>query len=41
MWAGESFLIFSTRAFCVSVSVGIVPIIRVQANGEMQFAVTL
>ena len=41
MWAGESFLIFSTRAFCVSVSVGIVPIIRVHANGEMQLAVTL
>src|SRR2546430_9985790 len=41
MWAGDSCLIFSTRAFCASVSVGIVPIIRVQAKGEMQFAVTL
>ena len=41
MCAGESFLIFSTRAFCASVSVGIVPIIRVHAKGEMQLAVTL
>ena len=41
MWAGDSFLIFSTRAFCASVSVGIVPIMRVHAKGEMQLAVTL
>ena len=41
MWAGDSFLIFSTRAFWASVSVGMVPIIRVHANGEMQLAVTL
>ena len=41
MCAGDIFLIFSTRAFCSGVSVGMVPIMRVQANGEMQFAVTL
>ena len=41
MCSGPMRLTFSTRAFCASVSVGIVPIIRVQANGEMQLAVTL
>ena len=41
MWAGDSFLIFSTRVFWTSVSVGMVPIIRVHAKGEMQLAVTL
>ena len=41
MCAGDIFLIFSTRAFCASVSVGMVPIMRVHAKGEMQLAVTL
>ena len=41
MCSGPIFLIFSTRAFWASVSVGMVPIIRVQAKGEMQLAVTL
>ena len=31
----------STRAFCASVSAGMVPIMRVQANGEMQLERTL
>ena len=41
MCSGPIFLIFSTRVFCASVSVGMVPIMRVHAKGEMQFAVTL
>jgi len=41
MCAGDICLTFSTRAFWASVSVGIVPIIRVHAKGEMQLAVTL
>ena len=34
-------MIFSTRAFCSGVSAGMVPIMRLQAKGEMQFERTL
>ncbi|OGP85665.1 MAG: hypothetical protein A2Y95_10205 [Deltaproteobacteria bacterium RBG_13_65_10] len=39
-WVGLICLSFSTRAFCASVSVGMVPIMRVQAKGEIAFTVT-
>ena len=35
--AGVIRLIFSTRAACVSSAMGIVPMSRLQAKGEMQF----
>ena len=38
---GRELLDLLHARFCVSVSVGIVPIIRVHANGEIQLAVTL
>ena len=41
IFSGPICLIFSTRAFWASVSVGMVPIIRVQANGETQLERTL
>ncbi len=36
-----SFFSFSTRACCSGVSVGMAPIMRLQANGEMQLERTL